>query len=88
MKVDWPWHKLRNHVRQNVLYVGLTTFKMFLQVFCCTDKRSCLTQGPVKWMGDCGQVNKPFRYANSYLGQLSLAISLSAGAMSTSQSWK
>ena len=38
-------------------------------------------------MGDRLQAGKPFRYVISHPGQLSLAIPLWVGAMSTSESW-
>jgi len=44
--------------------------------------------GPVStWMGDRLRMSKPFRYVTSHRGQLSLAISLWVGAMSTGESW-
>jgi len=44
--------------------------------------------GPVStWMGDRPQAGKPSWYVASHPGQLSLAISLWLGAMSTSESW-
>jgi len=38
-------------------------------------------------MGNRRQAGKPSRYVTSHLGQLSLAIPLWVGAMSTSESW-
>jgi len=49
------------------------------------DQRSYSTLGPVTaWMDNCLRVGKLSRYATSHSGQLSLAIPLWIGAMSTS----
>jgi len=53
------------------------------------DQRSYSTLGPVSaWMGDRLGAGKLSRYVTSYLGQLSLAIPLWVGAMSTSLDWE
>ena len=45
--------------------------------------------GPVSaWMGDCLRAGKLSRYVTSHPGQLSLAIHLWAGSMSTSLGWE
>ena len=52
------------------------------------DQRSYSTLGPVSaWMGDRLRVGKLSRYVTSHPGQLSLAIPLWVGAMSTSLGW-
>jgi len=54
------------------------------------DQRSYSTLGSVSaWMGDCLRGGgKLFRYVTSHPGQLSLAIPLWVGAMSTSLGWE
>ena len=53
------------------------------------DQRSYSTLGPVSaWMGDRLRVGKLSRYVTSHPGQLSLAIPLWVGAMSTSLGWE
>ena len=53
------------------------------------DQRSYSTLGPVSaWMGDRLRAGKQSRYVTSHPDQLSLAIPLWVGAMSTSLSWE
>ena len=42
----------------------------------------------IAWMSDRLRAGKPSRYVTSHTGQLSLAISLRVGAMSTSLGWE
>jgi len=52
------------------------------------DQCSYSTLGPVSaWMGDRLRVGKLSRYVTSHPGQLSLAIPLWVGTMSTSLGW-
>jgi len=60
-----------------------------LQLSVGLDRRSYCTLGPVSaWMGDCFRPGKLLRYITSHPGQLSLAILLWVGAMSTSLGWE
>ena len=53
------------------------------------DQRSYSTLGPVSsWMGDRLWAGKLYRYVTSHPGQLSLAIPLWVGEMSTSLRWE
>ena len=59
-----------------VVYVGL-------------DQRSCSTLGPVSaWMGDRLRAGSLSRYVASHPGQLSLAIPVWVGTVSTSLLWE
>jgi len=65
-----------HHVTSRRLTVGL-------------DQRSYSTLGPVSaWMGDRLRAGKLSRYVTSHPGQLSLAIPLWVGAMSTGLGWE
>jgi len=56
---------------------------------CGFDQRSYSMLGPVSaWMGDRLQAGKLSRYVTSHAGQLSLAIPLLVGALSTSLGWE
>jgi len=52
-------------------------------------QRSYSTLGPISaWMGDRLQVGKLSRYVTSHPGQISLAVPLWVGGMTTSLGWK
>jgi len=72
-----------HHAHQVRLYTSLHLVSVTLLV-----ASTNIMLGSVStWMGDrCWQAGKPSRYVTSHLGQLSLAIPLWVGAMSTSES--
>jgi len=78
-----------------MLFFNHSTTPAFLLLAWCVvvnvlivGQRSYSTLGPVStWMGDHLRTGEPSRYVTSHRGQLSLAIHLWVGAVSTLKSW-